>query len=119
MSSTTTPQACVDGACHKRGSVNSNQGILTSRAFVWPTNPAASAFAVPSELRPSPLICEWGAIRDERAVEAEDGGGRALCATGVEEVDGFDDILERVGAKRDSRPWYYAVQGALRRCEGR
>lgn len=27
---------------------------------------------------------EWGAMRDERAEEAAEGGGRALCATGVD-----------------------------------
>lgn len=31
-------------------------------------------------------MCEWGAIRDERAVEAAEGGGRELCATGVDVV---------------------------------
>lgn len=33
-------------------------------------------------------------MRDERAAEVEEGGGRALWATGVEEVDGFEDIYE-------------------------
>ena len=27
---------------------------------------------------------EWGAMRDERAEEVAEGGGRALCATGVD-----------------------------------
>jgi hypothetical protein len=34
-------------------------------------NPALAGNAFPSELRPSPLICEWGAIRDDRAVLEE------------------------------------------------
>ena len=29
-------------------------------------------------------MCEWGVMRDERAEEAAEGGGRALCATGVD-----------------------------------
>ena len=29
-------------------------------------------------------MCEWGAMRDERAEEAAEGGGRALCVTGVD-----------------------------------
>ena len=29
-------------------------------------------------------MCEWGATCDERAVEAAEGGGMALWATGVE-----------------------------------
>lgn len=33
------------------------------------------------------MICEWGAMRDERVEDAAGGGGRALCATGVD-VDG-------------------------------
>ena len=31
-------------------------------------------------------MCEWGATRDERAVEAAEGGGMALWATGVEVI---------------------------------
>jgi len=56
----------------------------TSRALVWPMNPALSGAAMPSALRPRPLMWEWGAMRDERAEEAAEGGGRALCATGVD-----------------------------------
>lgn len=48
-------------------------------------NPAASVFAIPSGVKPRPLICECGAIRDDRAADVVDGGGRALCATGVED----------------------------------
>ena len=39
----------------------------TSRAVDWPTKPIASALAKPSEFSPRPLMCEWGATRDERA----------------------------------------------------
>jgi len=62
--------------------------FLTSLAFVCPTNPDPSGKAIPSGVSPRPLICEWGATRDERAVEAAEGGGIALCATGVE-VEGI------------------------------
>ena len=37
-------------------------------------------------------MCEWGAIRDERAAEVVEGGGSALCATGVFEVEALVDI---------------------------
>ena len=39
------------------------------------------------------MMCECGAIRDERDAEVVDGGGRALCATGVDDVDGLPDIV--------------------------
>lgn len=42
---------------------------------------------------------EWGAIREERAAEA-DGGGRALCAGGPDadaaDVEAFELIIVRV-----------------------
>lgn len=62
--------------------------FITSLAFVCPMKPDPSGKASPSGVRPRPLICEWGATRDERAVEAAEGGGIALCATGVE-VEGI------------------------------
>ena len=43
---------------------------------------------------------ECGAIRDERDADVVDGGGKALCATGVEEVDGLPDIVTVVKSKR-------------------
>jgi hypothetical protein len=38
----------------------------TSRAFSCPINPEALGSALPVASSPSPLICECGAIRDER-----------------------------------------------------
>lgn len=32
-------------------------------------------------------------MRDERAADVVEGGGRALCATGVEDVDGLPDMV--------------------------
>jgi hypothetical protein len=64
----------------------------TSRAFVCPMKPALSADAKPSELSPSPFMCECGAILDERPAEDVDGNG-ALCAGGADveaaEVEAF------------------------------
>lgn len=54
--------------------------------------PAASAMAYPSAFKPSPLICECGAIREERAADAVDGGGKALCATGAEDVEAMVSV---------------------------
>lgn len=51
-------------------------------------NPAPSTAARPSGLRPNPLIWECGAIREERFTDDVEGGGSALCATGVD-VDAF------------------------------
>jgi hypothetical protein len=36
--------------------------LLTSRAAVCPTKPLPEVSAVPSFLRPSPLICVWAAV---------------------------------------------------------
>lgn len=50
-------------------------------------------------------------MRDERAVEAAEGGGRALCATGVD-VDGavvafiLADALETLDYVSNSCEWY-------------
>jgi hypothetical protein len=84
--STTTPHAYSE-RYHARVSVGESDVHVeqhTSRALVWPMNPAFSGAAMPSALRPRPLMCEWGAMRDERAEEAAEGGGRALCVTGVD-----------------------------------
>jgi len=63
----------------------------TSRAFVCPTKPALSAGAKPSELSPSPFMCECGAIRDERPAEDVDGNG-ALCAGGADIEAGVEVV---------------------------
>jgi len=47
-------------------------------------NPELSVLASPSALSPSPFMCEWGAIRDERPAEDVEGGGNALWATGAD-----------------------------------
>jgi hypothetical protein len=36
--------------------------LLTSRAAVCPTKPLPEVSAVPSFLKPSPLICVWAAV---------------------------------------------------------
>jgi hypothetical protein len=36
-------------------------------------------------------MCECGAIRDERPAVDADGGGNALCGTGVD-ADGVEDV---------------------------
>lgn len=66
-------------------------------------NPAPSDAAYPSAFSPRPLICECGAIREERVADAVGGGGTALCATGAEDeapaVDAFItvDMVEDMG----------------------
>lgn len=62
--------------------------------------PAPSASEMPSAVSPRPFMWECGAIRDERDADVVDGGGKALCATGVEEVDGLPDIVTVVKSKR-------------------
>ena len=37
-------------------------------------------------------MCECGAIREEREADAVDGGGKALCATGAEDVEALPDV---------------------------
>ena len=64
----------------------------TSRALVWPINPALSPDANPSDVKPRPLICEWEATRAELPEEDVDGGGNALWATGAD-VEGFELIV--------------------------
>lgn len=41
-------------------------------------------------------MCECGAIREEREADAVDGGGKALCATGAEDVEALPDIVVAV-----------------------
>ena len=43
--------------------------------------------AKPSDVNPSPLICEWDEIRGDFPADGADGGGTALWATGTD-VDG-------------------------------
>jgi hypothetical protein len=47
--------------------------------------------AKPSGVRPRALICEWGAIREERAKEAVESGGKALCVGGAD-VEGLAEV---------------------------
>jgi hypothetical protein len=84
MSSTTTPHAF----CSMKISLKENNQIhwLTSRAFVWPMNPAPSTDANPSDVKPKPFIWECGAIRDERA-DGDVGGKGALWAGAEVDVD--------------------------------
>lgn len=41
-------------------------------------------------------MCEWVAIRDERAADAVDGGGSALWATGAEDVEAMVPVRVQV-----------------------
>jgi len=50
-------------------------------------NPALSMAAKPSDVNPSPLMCEWDEIRGDFPADGADGGGTALWATGTD-VDG-------------------------------
>lgn len=49
--------------------------VCTSRAVVWPMKPAPSTSAYPSEVKPSPLMCECVAIREDLAPDADGGSG--------------------------------------------
>ena len=99
--STTTPQAYrrretvrfTERLVHVPVIASSPQKMRTSRAAVCPMNPALSPAAYPSALRPRPLMCEWGAIRDERLADEEGGGGTALCATGAEDEAPADGLI--------------------------
>ena len=55
-------------------------------------NPAPSVAALPSAFNPRPLICECDAMRDARAAEDEDGGGRGALCAGVAEDEGLGAI---------------------------
>lgn len=75
---------------------------LTSLAWFCPTNPAESTFAYPSGVSPRPLICEWGAIRDDRAADVALGGRGALWAGA--ELDPEATVLGFIF--EEIPPWY-------------
>ena len=77
-------------------------------------NPAVSTLAYPSADKPRPLICEWGAIRDERWADVLDGGGRALCATGADEDDALADM---VGDRLEVSSWLSLDESSVQRAQ--
>jgi hypothetical protein len=44
-------------------------------------------------------MCECGAILDERDADVVEGGGRALCATGAEDVEALPDMVAVVSSR--------------------
>jgi hypothetical protein len=56
-------------------------------------NPASSTTANPSDVKPSPLMCEWGAIRGSLP-EDVDGSRKVLLAPGTD-VDSVELMMEK------------------------
>ena len=71
-----SPQRCtaLPAACSPHQAEPNRLGCkhgaqVTSRAFSWPMNPAATGSASPASLRPRPLTCECDAMRSVLVVD--------------------------------------------------
>ena len=56
-------------------------------------NPASSTIANPSDVKPRPLMCEWGAIRGSLPEFNVDGSRNVLLAPGAD-VDSVELMVE-------------------------